>query len=98
MFARVSTLQGPPDRLDDGIKVLQEQVLPAAKEMRGFRGILGLADRATGKMVGITLWESEDALKESEEAANKLRSDTSSAGGAEVVDVERFEVVADIPV
>lgn len=98
MFARVSTLQGPPDRLDDGIKALQEQVLPAAKEMRGFRGILGLADRATGKMVGITLWESEDALKESEEAANKLRSDTSSAGGAEVVSVERFEVVADIPV
>jgi hypothetical protein len=49
-------------------------------------------------MVAITLWESEDALRESEEAANKLRSDTSSAGGAEIVSVERFEVVADIPV
>jgi heme-degrading monooxygenase HmoA len=98
MFARMSTLQGRPDQLDDGIKALQEQVLPAAKEMRGFKGILGLADRATGKMVGITLWESEDALRESEEAANKLRSDTSSAGGAEIVSVERFEVVADVPV
>jgi hypothetical protein len=32
MFARVSTLQGPPDQLDDGIKALQEHVLPAAKE------------------------------------------------------------------
>jgi heme-degrading monooxygenase HmoA len=98
MFARVSTLQGPPGQLDDGIKALQEQVFPAAKEMRGFKGILALADRATGKMVGITLWESGDALRESEEAANQLRSDTSSAGGAEIVSVERFEVVADMPV
>ena len=49
-------------------------------------------------MVGITLWESEDALRESEEAANRLRSDSSSTGGAEIVSVERFEVVADLPV
>jgi heme-degrading monooxygenase HmoA len=98
MFARMSTLQGPPDQLDDGIKALHEQVVPAAKEIRGFKGILGLADRATGKMVAITLWDSEDALRESEGAANKLRSDTSSAGGAEIVSVERFEVVADSPV
>jgi heme-degrading monooxygenase HmoA len=98
MFARVSTLQGPPDRLDEGIKALQEQVLPAAKEMRGYKGILGLADRASGKMVGITLWENEDALRESEDAASKLRTDRSNAGGAEIVSVERFEVVADIPV
>ena len=68
------------------------------KEMRGFMGILGLADRATGKMVAVTLWDSEDALKESEEAANQLRSGAASAGAAEIVSVERFEVVADVPV
>ncbi len=98
MFARVSTLQGLPDQIDDGIKALQEQVIPAAKEMRGFKGILALANRATGTMVGITLWESEDAMRQSEEAANKLRSDSSEAGDAEIVSVERFEVVADVPV
>ena len=98
MFARVSTLQGPADKIDEGIKAVNEQILPAAKQMRGFKGMLALADRATGKMVGITLWESEDALKESEEAANRLRAESSSAGGAEIVSVERFEVVADVPV
>ena len=98
MFARVSTLQGPADKIDEGIKAVNEQILPAAKEMRGFKGMLALADRATGKMVGITLWESEDALKESEEAANRLRADSSRAGGADIVSVERFEVVADVPV
>ena len=98
MFARVSTLQGPADKIDEGIEAVNEQILPAAKQMRGFKGMLALADRATGKMVGITLWESEDALKESEEAANRLRAESSSAGGADIVSVERFEVVADVPV
>ena len=95
MFARVSTLQGPPDQVDEGIRAVQEQVIPAARQMRGFQGMLALADRATGKMVGITLWETEDALRESEEAANQLRGSTAGAGGADVVSVERFEVVVD---
>jgi len=98
MFARVSTLQGPPDQVDEGIKAVHEQVIPAAKEMPDFKGMLALADRATGRMVGITLWESEDALRESEEAANRLGSDSLNAGGAQIVSLERFEVVADIPV
>src|SRR2546425_867359 len=69
MFARVTTLQGPSDQVDEGIKSVQEQVIPAARQMKGFQGMLALADRNTGKMLGITLWESEDALRQSEEAA-----------------------------
>ena len=63
--------------------------------MSGFKGMLALADRSSGKMVGITLWESEDALRQSEEAANQLRSGAAGAGRAEIVSVERFEVVVD---
>jgi heme-degrading monooxygenase HmoA len=95
MFARVSTLQGPPDQVEEGIRAVKEQVIPAARQMRGFQGMLALADRTTGKMVGITLWETEDALRESEEAANQLRGSTAGAGGADVISVERFEVVVD---
>jgi heme-degrading monooxygenase HmoA len=98
MFARVSTLQGPPGKIDEGIKAVQEQVIPAARKMSGFKGMLALADRASGKMVGITLWDSEDALRESEQAADQLRSDTAGAGGGNIVSVERFEVVVDEPV
>lgn len=95
MFARVSTLQGPPDQIDEGIRSVQEQVIPAARQMSGFKGMLALADRSKGKMVGITLWDSEDALRQSEEAANQLRSGAAGAGGGEIVSVERFEVVVD---
>ena len=95
MFARVTTLQGRSDRVDEGIKAVQDQVIPAARQMEGFKGMLALADRATGKMIGITLWESEDAVQQSEEAANQLRSGAAGAGGADIVSVERFEVVVD---
>ncbi|HYT80635.1 MAG TPA: hypothetical protein VEQ37_15550 [Actinomycetota bacterium] len=95
MFARVTTLRGPSDRVDDGIKAVQEQVIPAARQMKGFKGMLALADRSSGRMIGVTLWESEDDLQASDEAANQLRSGAAGAGGADIVSVERFEVVVD---
>lgn len=95
MFARVTTLQGPPDRVDRGIRAVQERVIPAARQMKGFKGMLALADRANGRMIGITLWETEDDMRQSDEAANQMRSDSANAGGADIASVERFEVVVD---
>jgi heme-degrading monooxygenase HmoA len=95
MFARMTTLQGSSNTIADGIKTVEEQVIPAARKMAGFKGMIALADRATGKMIGITLWESEAAMRASAEAANQLRNASAAAGGAKVLSVEQFEVVAD---
>jgi heme-degrading monooxygenase HmoA len=91
----MTTLQGSAANVADGIKAVQEQVIPAAQKMRGFKGMIALADRATGKMIGITFWESEEAMRQSDEAANQLRTASASAGGAKIVSVDRLEVVAD---
>ena len=80
------------------VKQAQESVIPAARRLAGYQGILVLGDRGSGKSIAITLWESEQAMRESEEAANKLRSEASEAGGEEIVSVERFEVLLDEPV
>jgi heme-degrading monooxygenase HmoA len=63
--------------------------------MEGFRGVLALADRSTGKMVAITFWESEEAMRASEASANKLRESAAGASAAEIASVDRFEVVLD---
>lgn len=94
MFARVTTQQGSPDGLDASLKAVQE-IVPAAREMSGFERILVLEDRASGKSLGITFWESEEAMRASEEAATTLRASVASAGGADVVSVEHLEVVLD---
>lgn len=95
MFARMNTFNGPPEGLDGLTRVAEEKVLPAADRLPGFRGMLVLGDRATGKSISITLWETEEAMLASEQAANKLRQEANTAGGTQTAAVERFEVLLD---
>jgi heme-degrading monooxygenase HmoA len=92
MFARVSNYQGPPNQVDEGIRTAREQILPRAAELDGYKGAYFLVDRQSGRSVSITLWESEEAMRASEEAANQLRSESAQASGGEIVSVERYEV------
>lgn len=94
MYARQSTLQAGPDQIDTGIRTFNEQILPAARQLKGFAGAQLLADRKSGRVVGITYWETEEALRDSEAKANELRRTAATqmqATGEPLV--ERFEVV-----
>ncbi len=97
MWVRVSTLQGPPNQSDEDVeqqlKVLRENVLPTAREMDGYKGVISLADRTSGKGLTLTFWENEEAMKASEEAANKLREQAAREMAEEIAGVERFEVL-----
>jgi formylmethanofuran dehydrogenase subunit E len=91
MHARVTTLSGSPADVDSGIANFQANVLPFAQEEG--KGAMLLVDRHSGKAIAITLWEDEQALSASEEAANALRADAATQMGAsERPTVERYEV------
>jgi heme-degrading monooxygenase HmoA len=92
MFARISTFQGPPDQTAECIRVAREQILPAARLQDGFKGIYLLFDRESGKSVSITLWETEEDMKTSEDAALRARTESAEAAGETIVRVERYEV------
>src|SRR5215213_1936005 len=62
MHARVTTLQVPPDRIDDATRHVREQVLPRLSQMEGFEGMVALASSQSGKLQGVAFWESEEAL------------------------------------
>jgi hypothetical protein len=98
VFARVSTIQGQPESAEEGIRVVREQVLPAVRGLQGFKGMLALIDRSTGKSVGITLWASEEDLLASEDAAGRIRASSTQTGDGRVLGVERYEVIVDEPV
>jgi len=51
------------------------------------------AAAGSGKVQMVTLWESEQAMNQSEQDAEHLRSATARAAGGEVAGVERYEVV-----
>jgi heme-degrading monooxygenase HmoA len=93
VHARVSIFEGPPDMIDESLRQAREVILPQAKEKDpGFKGIIALTDRQGGKLLGITFWESEEAMRATEEEATRLREESAEAGGGTVAGVERYEV------
>ena len=92
MHARMSILEGSPEQIDEGLRHVREEILPQISQQDGFKGIIALTDRQTGKTLGITFWESEEALRASEEAADRLRGDSAQAMGDTIAGVERYEV------
>lgn len=98
MFARATIVESSPDKLDQAIDIIERDVLPQARKLDGFQGFFGAVDRASGKVVTYTLWEDEEAMRTSEEAANRLRSEATEALAAGKPVVERYEVfLADVP-
>ena len=95
-WVRVSTTQGTKDASDEQVeevtRVLSEKIIPMAKQIEGFEGVIAVTNRESGKSLTLTFWESEAALKASQEAANQIRKDAAAATDAEIVDVERYEV------
>ena len=94
MFARVTTMQGSPDRIDEAARWLQEQGVPFARQLSGIKGVHWLADRQTGKVLVVALWESEEARRASEAQIEPRRQETAAALGATIQGVEDYEVIA----
>jgi heme-degrading monooxygenase HmoA len=90
--ARVSSLEGSPKKIDDSIKKVRSETLPKVRELKGNVGAIGLADRKSGRVTVITLWESADAMQKSEQQANRLREEAASFGDQKISGVERYEV------
>ena len=92
MHARVTTLEVPPDRMDDATRHVQEQVLPRLSQMDGFKGFVVLGSRQSGKLQGVAFWESEEALNATDQAVVPIREGVAEATGGTVAGVEKFEV------
>jgi heme-degrading monooxygenase HmoA len=90
--ARVSSLEGSPERIEESVRKAREEVLPKARELRGWKGAIALADRSSGRVKLITLWESIEALRASEEQADRLRKQSAEIGGQRITGVDRYEV------
>src|SRR4028119_2462324 len=93
MHVRVTTIQGAPDKMGDAERHIQEQTLPQLQEMEGFQGFVALGDRQSGKILGVAFWESEEALRATEEALSSVRSGAAEAAGGTLTSVEKYEVL-----
>ena len=90
MFARVSTYKSSPDTASNTVP---DDVIKKVLAIPGCQGMYYLSSK-DGKDLPITLWDSEESIAASREAANRIRTETSAAEKREIVAVEEFEVTA----
>lgn len=96
MHARFTTVKGSADKVDAAIEQVRSEILPALQAADGFKGFTLHADRENGIMTGISYFESEEALRASEEAVRAKRDEVAEAAGSQHMDVRVFEVVIDV--
>ena len=89
MYARVATFESDPANVDDAIDLVRAEV-ESGNTPAGLEGakMLMLVNRETGKGLGVTLFESEEAMRRGDEALNAMSPGTSERRRS----VEFFEV------
>jgi heme-degrading monooxygenase HmoA len=95
MYARMSRFAGlPPERIEETIREFQEGQLKALSQQPGYKGVLIGMDRAEGKSVAITFWESAENLRASDKLADQARRQAlESVKPSREPIVDRYEVV-----
>jgi heme-degrading monooxygenase HmoA len=87
VYARATTYRGSPEDVQEAIVHYQEGI-PSIREISGNRGAFLLVDRSAGKGVGVTLWESEEAMRASRKRADELRQQAQESTGESVDEYE----------
>ena len=89
MYARVATFESDPADVEDAISMVRSEV-DSQQTPPGLEGakMLMLVDRATGKGIGVTLFDSEEAMRRGDEALNAM----SPGSGERRTAVEFYEV------
>ena len=88
MYARVATFESDTAKVDDAIAMVRAEV--DGEVPPGLEGakMLMLVNRETGKGLGVTLFETEDAMRRGDDALNAMNPGSTERR----VSVEFFEV------
>jgi heme-degrading monooxygenase HmoA len=93
MYARVRITSGVPEKVEDGIRHFRETVVASYKGVAGFEGAYLLVNRKSGKVLGITLWDTEASMKATGAASEKLRAAGTQVVSGTTPPPEEYEVV-----
>lgn len=92
MYARSSTIIAQPQSLDEGIRFVHEETMPALMKISGCLGMSLLVNRDTGRCIATSSWDSEEAMRSSADSAGSLRSMATDRFAGSVDKVEEWEI------
>ena len=98
MWARLTRIPGlPPERIDEVVEMFEQQELPMIEQHEGFKGITVMVDPALGTAAALSLWETQQHMRDSEKQAQAAREQVIKEAGDQPgprrdMIVERLEV------
>jgi heme-degrading monooxygenase HmoA len=95
VHARTGRVSFSPDKADEMISRVSEEVVPRYQGADGFKGFTLLIDRSSGKALGISFWESEAAMRATDAQGDQARQTAAEAGSGSDEGVSHFEVAID---
>jgi hypothetical protein len=93
MYARVTTFEGPPARIEEGVRIFRQEVVPWLRDSSGFRGWIVLLDREGERSLGITFWATEEAARDAAASGGGLRDAVAESVGTPMRSLDVYEVV-----
>ena len=90
--ARSTTIMAQPDRIDDGIAMVDGELMAMLPDIDGCIGLSLLVDRTSARCIATTSWDSEDAMRASNAQLEPVRQRLLETLGGDGVEVQEWEI------
>jgi quinol monooxygenase YgiN len=94
MYARSTTITADPQRIDDGIRMVRDELMPAIQGMPGCIGLSMLCDRESGRCIATTSWDSAEAMAATTDRIMDMRRRAMDMMGGRDMSVDEWEIAA----
>ena len=94
MYARSTTLTADPQRMDDGIRMIRDEIMPVMQSMPGCVGLSMLVDRESGRCIATSSWDSQESMAATTDRVVDIRRQIMDAMGGRDMSVDEWEVAA----
>jgi hypothetical protein len=92
MYARSTTATAQPDRINDGIALVNDELMSMMTDIDGCIGLSLLVDRSSGRCIATSSWESEETMRASNEQLQPVRQRLLETLGGHSLEVQEWEI------
>ena len=90
--ARSTTIVAQPDRIDDGIMLVNNELMSMMTDIDGCMGVSMLVDRSSGRCIATSSWHSEEAMRASDRQLQPVRQRLLETLGGNGLEVAEWEI------